>query len=170
MTEGPELATTEGTVAATTEGTAADTTEGSELVTTGGSRPATAAGAASAEEAAVAPEAVLRALNERFVDAFRQGRFDLLRPILAPGFAYLDGATAEVWTMDRYVADLTEHPQPTIHFDQVAIHVDGDVAVVSARTSTRPGQANRYVDSYRFRDGNWLCYRACVWPLEVGVE
>ncbi len=36
---------------------------------------------------------VLATLNERFVDAFRKGSWQLLEPILAPGFSYLDGAT-----------------------------------------------------------------------------
>jgi hypothetical protein len=109
----------------------------------------------------------LAALNERFVDAFRQGRWSLLEPILAPGFAYLDGATGEQWPMDRYIADL-DIAVPTITIDQVLIHVDGDTAVVSARSSTRPGQFNRYVDTYQRRDGRWLCVHACVWPVVVG--
>lgn len=108
---------------------------------------------------------VLTELNEQFVDAFRKGSWDLLKPILSPGFSYLDGASGEVWDMDRYIADLDGNPLPTIGIDQVVVHVDGDTAVVSARSFTRPGKYNRYVDTYARRDGGWLCVHACVWPL-----
>ncbi len=108
---------------------------------------------------------MLTELNEQFVDAFRKGSWDLLRPILSPGFSYLDGATGDVWDMDRYIAVLEGNPLPTIGIDQVVVHIDGDTAVVSARSFTRPGKYNRYVDTYARRDGGWLCVHACVWPL-----
>jgi hypothetical protein len=38
----------------------------------------------------------LSELNERFIEAFRQGSWELLEPILAPSFSYLDGASGEV--------------------------------------------------------------------------
>lgn len=109
--------------------------------------------------------AALTEHNERFVDAFRKGSWDLLRPILATDFSYLDGATGEVWPMERYIADLTDNPVPTIEIDQVRIHVTANVAVVSSRSTTQPGRFNRYVDTYELRDGRWLCVHACVWPL-----
>ncbi len=108
---------------------------------------------------------VLTELNLRFVEAFRQGSWELLAPILSPSFSYLDGATGEVWDQDRYVKDLRSNPQPTIGIDQVVVHVDGDVGVVSARSSTEPGRFNRYVDTYERRDDGWACVHACVWPL-----
>jgi hypothetical protein len=108
---------------------------------------------------------VLTDLNERFVDAFRKGSWDLLQPILSPNFSYLDGATGEVWSMERHTVDLEGNQLPTIDIDQVCIRVDGDIAVVSARSFTRPGSFNRYVDTYERRDGRWLCVHACVWPL-----
>lgn len=108
---------------------------------------------------------VLTALNLRFIEAFRKGSWELLEPILSPGFAYLDGATGEVWDQDRYVADVRTG-LPTLDIDQVVVHVDGDTAVVSARSSTRPGRYNRYVDTYERRGGGWLCMHACVWPLQ----
>jgi hypothetical protein len=55
--------------------------------------------------------------------------------------------------------------QPTIGIDQVAVHVDDDVAVVSARSLTRPRMFNRYVDTYERRANGWRCVHACVWPL-----
>lgn len=107
----------------------------------------------------------LTRLNEQFIDAFRQGSWELLEPILSPSFSYLDGATGEVWAHERYVANLRDHPAAELSFDQLSVHVDGSVAVVSARTSRRPGEYRRYVDTYERRDGSWLCVHACVWPL-----
>lgn len=108
----------------------------------------------------------LTALNEQFIDAFRKGSWDILRPILTPSFSYLNGATGEVWSQERYIEHLDGKPVPTITFDQLAIHVDGDVAVVSARTSRTPGRYNRYVDTYERRPEGWRCMHACVWPLQ----
>jgi hypothetical protein len=67
--------------------------------------------------------------------------------------------------MDRYIADLKANPQPTIRIDQVRVHVQGDTAVVSARSCTRPGQFNCYVDTYARCGDRWLCVHASVWPL-----
>ncbi len=104
-------------------------------------------------------------LNDRFIDAFRNGSWEMLRPILSPSFSYLDGATGEVWEHERYVANLEGNPSPALAIDQVAVHVDGDTAIVSARTSRQPGRYARYVDTYERRNGGWLCVHACVWPL-----
>lgn len=106
-------------------------------------------------------EAALRELNEQFIEAFRQGSWELLQPVLSPSFSYLDGRTGEVWPEDRYIENLRSNPVPDLAIDQVVVHVDGDTAIVSARTS-RPG---RYVDTYTRRDGQWKCVHACVWPL-----
>ena len=108
---------------------------------------------------------VLTTLNEQFIEAFRRGSWELLEPILSPSFAYLDGRSGETWTHDRYVRDLRAHPAPALAIDQLSIHVDGDTAVVSARTSRGAGSYNRYVDTYERRDGEWKCVHACVWPL-----
>jgi hypothetical protein len=105
-------------------------------------------------------------LNSVFIDAFRRGSWALLRPILAPDFSYLDGATGEVWPMDRYIASLDGRPTPTLDIDEVRVHVAGDVALVSARTSAGQGRYSRYVDTYARRDGHWRCVHACVWPLK----
>lgn len=107
----------------------------------------------------------LTELNLQFIDACRQGSWELLEPILSPSFSYLDGATGEVWTQERYVNDLRSNPAPSLAIDQVAVHVDGDTAVVSARTSRGPDTYNRYVDTYERRDNGWICVHACVWPL-----
>lgn len=111
--------------------------------------------------------AELTKLNTQFVDAFRNGSWATLAPILAPEFSYLDGRTGEVWPMERYIDDLEATPLPTIDFDQVHVHVVGDIAVVSARTFTVPGRSNRYVDTYARRDGAWRCVHASVWPLPM---
>lgn len=103
--------------------------------------------------------------NRSFIEAFRQGSWEILRPVLSPSFRYLDGATGELWDLSRYIEDLRANPAPDLGIDQLVVHVDGDAAVVSARSSSRPGQFNRYVDSYERRNGSWVCYSACVWPL-----
>ena len=108
----------------------------------------------------------LTSLNLQFIEAFRQGSWELLAPILSPSFAYLDGATGELWAHERYVDNLRSNASPSLSIDQVAVHVDGKTAVVSARTSRRPGSYSRYVDTYERRDGGWLCVHACVWPLQ----
>lgn len=107
----------------------------------------------------------LRRLNDRFIQAFREGSWAMLEPILSPSFSYLDGATGEVWEQERYIENLDGHPIPTLEIDQVSVHVDGDTAVVSARTSRQAGKYNRYVDTYERREGGWVCVHACVWPL-----
>jgi hypothetical protein len=112
--------------------------------------------------------ATLMGLNLRFIEAFRRGSWELLHPILSPSFSYLDGATGEVWTEERYIDDLRNNPLPSLGIDQVVIHVDGDVAVVSARSSTSPERRNRYVDTYMRGEDGWRCVHACVWPLLGG--
>lgn len=104
-------------------------------------------------------------LNAVFIEAFRQGSRDLLMPILSPSFTFLDGATGETWTRERYVASLEQNALPTLAIDQVNIHFDGNAAFVSARTSRGAGSYSRYVDTYERRDGAWLCVHACVWSL-----
>lgn len=103
--------------------------------------------------------------NRKFIEACRRGSWEMLSPILSPGFSYTDGRTGEVWPLDRYIQDLRSHPAPDLAIDQVVVHVDGDAAIVSARSSSRPGQHNRYVDTYARRDGAWTCIHASVWPL-----
>jgi hypothetical protein len=110
--------------------------------------------------------AQLTELNAQFIDAFRIGSWDRLRPVLSPAFSYIDGDTGEVWSEPRYIDDIEGKPMPTIGIDQLAIHVDGDVAVVSARTFTQRGRYNRYVDTYERRPEGWRCVHACVWPLQ----
>jgi hypothetical protein len=109
----------------------------------------------------------LEELNEQFVDAFRQGSWELLDPILAPEFSYLDGAKGEVWEQERYVDNLRSHPAPGLVLDQVVIRVDGDTAFVSGRTSRQAGIHGRYLDTYERRPEGWRCVHACVWPLQT---
>lgn len=114
----------------------------------------------------------LFARNEHFIRACRLGSWESLSQILGPEFRYLDGCTGQVWTRERYVADLEQNPDPSLVIDEVAVHVAGDTAVVSARTRSggRPGRANRYLDSYERRGGQWWCVHACVWPLPQMVD
>ncbi len=108
----------------------------------------------------------LTTLNLQFIEAFRQGSWELLKPILSPSFSYLDGVTGETWARERYVDNLQGNPSPALAIDQLAVHVDGDTAVVSARTARQPGSYSRYVDTYERRERGWLCVHACVWPLQ----
>ncbi len=108
----------------------------------------------------------LTELNLQFIEAFRRGSWELLEPILSPSFRYLDGATGEVWPHERYVENLRSNPSPSLAIDQLAVHVDGNTAVVSARTSRQPGKHSRYVDTYERRGDGWLCVHACVWALQ----
>jgi hypothetical protein len=107
----------------------------------------------------------LTQLNSQFIQAFRLGSWELLEPVLSRSFRYLDGATGELWPHERYVASLRSSPAPKLSFDQVSIHVDGDTAVVSARTTRTPGRFSRYVDTYERRADGWKCVHACVWPV-----
>jgi hypothetical protein len=61
---------------------------------------------------------VLLELNTRFIDALRQGSWELLEPILSPAFRYLDGTTGEVWAHERYVENLRANPAPALVLDQ----------------------------------------------------
>jgi hypothetical protein len=105
--------------------------------------------------------------NRRFIQACRHGSWTMLQPVLSPEFSYLDGATGEVWDMDRYIKDLEDNPSPKLVIDQLVIHVDGNVGVVSARSRRQPGRANRYLDTYERRGDTWLCVSACVWPIQA---
>jgi hypothetical protein len=67
--------------------------------------------------------------------------------------------------MQHYIADLQNNPLPAIEIDQIHIHIDGDTAVVSCRSSSRPGRYNRYIDTYSRTLKGWLCVHASVWPL-----
>lgn len=110
---------------------------------------------------------VLTDLNLQFIDAWRKGAWELLDPILSPEFTYLDGTTGEVTDRIGYQADVETGAAPTIGIDQVVVHVDGSVAVVSARSfrGPSPEKFKRYVDTYELRDDGWVCVHACVWPL-----
>src|SRR5919198_5741333 len=105
--------------------------------------------------------AQLAQLNEQFIEAFRQGSWELLEPILAPSFSYLDGDSGEVWEHGRYVDSLRSHPAPALALDQIVVHVDGDTAVVSGRTSRQPGSYRRYLDTYERTAEGWRCVHGC---------
>ena len=110
--------------------------------------------------------AQLTQLNDRFIAACRAGSWDDLEPILSSRFRYVDGVTGSRWEMDRYRDDLCAHPNPELSIDQVVVHLAGDTAGVSARTSNGTGRHHRYLDVYARESGEWKCVQACVWPAE----
>lgn len=107
----------------------------------------------------------LRDLNDRFIEACRKGSWEDLKPVLSDRFVYLDGGTGARWEMSRYIDDLRENPLPSLTIDQVDIHVVGDTAGVSARTTAGTGSFNRYLDVYTREVDGWRCVQASVWPL-----
>jgi Domain of unknown function (DUF4440) len=109
----------------------------------------------------------LTAHNERFVEATRRGTWAILQPVLAPLFEHLDGATGEVWEIDRYMRHLRHNPAPTLRVDQLVIHINGNTASVSARSLRLPATTFRYLDTYERRDGEWLCVHSCRWPVDT---
>jgi len=108
---------------------------------------------------------VLTELNLQFIDAWRKGSWDLIEPILAPTFQYLDGTTGEVTDLAEYEESIRAHPVPTISIDQVVVHVAGDTAVVSARSTRNHERYTRYVDTYARTTDSWHCVHASLWPL-----
>lgn len=104
-------------------------------------------------------------LNRQFIDAWRKGSWAVLEPILSPDFTFLDGVTGEVTYIDKYREELEANPAPTIDIDEVVVHVDGNVAAVSARSFRGPEKSTRYLDTYELREGGWVCVHACLWPL-----
>jgi Domain of unknown function (DUF4440) len=108
---------------------------------------------------------LLTELNEQFIDAWRKGSWDLIQPILAPTFQYLDGTTGEVTDLREYEESIRAHPVPTISIDQVVVHVAGDTAVVSARSTRNHERYTRYVDTYARTGEGWHCVHASLWPL-----
>jgi hypothetical protein len=110
---------------------------------------------------------ILTELNQQFVEACRVGSCEGLESLFSPSFVYLDGATGEVWDVERFIKDLCENPAPTVRIDQLVIHVDGNTAAVSARSLRLPSSSNRYLDTYERRGEEWRCVHSCVWPLET---
>jgi len=103
--------------------------------------------------------------NRLFIEAWQRGAWEILDPIIAPEFQYLDGATGTVTVREAYGEDVRHGAQPTLKIDQIVVHQLGDVAIVSARSSASPGRYSRYVDTYVRTAGHWTCIHACVWPL-----
>jgi ketosteroid isomerase-like protein len=52
---------------------------------------------------------------------------------------------------------------PALALHQVVIHVDGDTAVVSGRTSQQRGTYRCYLDTYERRADGWRWVHAFVW-------
>jgi hypothetical protein len=108
--------------------------------------------------------AVLTDHNRRFIDACRHGSWTMLEPLLSGSFTYLDGATGEMWDLNRYAKGLTGNPLPALIVGQLVIHVDGDTAIVSARSRPRTTTATWSVTGAAATIG-CACTPACDrWP------
>ena len=118
------------------------------------------------QDMARSDEELLRALNAQFIDACREGSWEQLQQVLDPAFRYVDGGSGELWDTDDYIADLRANPTPSLSIDQVVVHVAGDTAGVTARTSNGHGRHNRYLDVYQRSPDGWACVQACVWAAD----
>jgi ketosteroid isomerase-like protein len=108
----------------------------------------------------------LTEINTRFLGAWQVGSREQLGLVLDPDFVYFDGVTGETTDRDGYMARLTG-PVASLAFDQTLVHVFGDTAVVTARTTRDGTSYNRYVDTYRRAEGGWRCVHGCLWPVPV---
>lgn len=109
-------------------------------------------------------ERTLIELNTRFIDAFRVGSIEMLDSVLDDAFIYLDGATGRTADRATYRATLTG-PTPTLAVDDVRVHVFGDTAVATGRTTRDGVSYKRYVDTWRRADGRWTCVHGGLWPV-----
>lgn len=109
-------------------------------------------------------ELELRARNERFIGAFRIGSLEDLDAVLDPSFVVVDGTTGAYADREAYRARLTG-PVPGLALDDVAVHVTGDTAVVTGRTTRDGARFARYVDVWRRTDDGWRCVLGCNWPV-----
>jgi|ERR671924_2288889 ketosteroid isomerase-like protein len=109
----------------------------------------------------------LTELTRQFVDAFRLGELAMVDEILDHRFVFTDGATGASRDRAGYLGLLTG-PTPTLSFDEVAVHVFGDVAAVTGRTTRDGATFRRFVDTWvRTEDGSdWRCLHGCIWPVD----
>lgn len=109
-------------------------------------------------------ERTLTDLNWQFIESWRIGDVEMLDGVLDEDFIYLDGVTGRTADRATYRAGLTG-PAETLAVDDVRVHLFGDTAVVTGRT-TRDGMAfKRYVDTWRRVDGRWTCVHGGLWPV-----
>lgn len=106
----------------------------------------------------------LRALNDRFIGAFRIGSIEDLDAVLDPSFVVVDGTTGVYADRAAYRARLTG-PIPDLRLDDVSVHVTGDTAVVTGRTTRDGARFLRYVDVWRRTADGWRCVLGCNWPV-----
>jgi hypothetical protein len=106
-------------------------------------------------------------VTRQFIDGFRIGDWSLVDKVLAPDFVFTNGSTGETLDRAAYRALLTG-PTPSLSFDDVAVHVFDDVAVVTARTTREGVSPRRFVDTWvrTSTEPGWLCIHGCIWPIE----
>jgi ketosteroid isomerase-like protein len=113
--------------------------------------------------------AVLRDLNQAYIDSVRTGDVERFRQILSEDFLCSppDGTLLD----KRQFLEHTAKPRTLerLEADDVRIRVLGDVAIIHAATryTTLAGQEGRgrYTDDWQKRGGTWVCVSAHVTRL-----
>lgn len=113
--------------------------------------------------------AVLRALNDRYVDSFRKADVDWYAAHLAPGYlvtfgdgSFHDRAAALAdFSIPYFEKNIASFP-----VDDVKIRVFGELAIIHAENDYRLKDGrkgiNRYTDIWRKIDGRWMCVSAHI--------
>ena len=113
--------------------------------------------------------AVLRDLNQAYVDSVRTGDVERFRQILSDDFLCSppDGTLLDKRQFLEHTA--TPHTLARLEAEDVRIRLLGDVAIVHAATryTTLAGQdgRGRYTDIWEKRGGTWVCVSAHVTRL-----
>jgi hypothetical protein len=116
----------------------------------------------------------LAQLDDLFVRSYYGKDLETLwGKVLDASFAFMDGADGR--TVQRPEFDRTCLGQPPFRnlvHDQVATHIEGETAVVTARNRYERlidgqwvGFSTRYVDVFRRVGGEWRCFFATVYKV-----
>lgn len=119
-------------------------------------------------------DAVLRQLNEGYVDAFRRADVAWYAAHLAPDYVVVnpDGSFGDRGAaLSDFAKPIFAEKLATFPVDEVRIRRFGDTAVIHAQNDyTRKDGTrgvSRYTDIWQKRDGRWVCIAAHITPLPV---
>jgi uncharacterized protein (TIGR02246 family) len=115
--------------------------------------------------------AVLRALNESYVDAFRRADVSWYDAHLAPDYVVVssDGALKDrAAALADFAEPVFAESMRSFPVDKVNIRLFGDVAVIHAENAfeLKDGRSgvSRYTDIWHKQDGRWQCIAAHLTP------